>query len=66
VTVPGAAAAWVDLVDAFGSGKVSLAQVLAPAIEMAEEGCPISEIASYHVSVSVVLLRGQLSEHSSY
>ncbi|KAK0750867.1 nucleophile aminohydrolase [Schizothecium vesticola] len=48
VTVPGAAAAWVDVVERFGSGRVSLTQVLAPAIEMAEGGCPISEIASYH------------------
>ncbi|KAK3682843.1 nucleophile aminohydrolase [Podospora appendiculata] len=48
VTVPGAAAAWVDIVEQFGSGVVSLAQVLAPAIELAEEGCAISEIASYY------------------
>ena len=38
VTVPGAAAAWVDTVEAFGSGKLSIAQVLAPAIRLAEEG----------------------------
>jgi gamma-glutamyltranspeptidase len=50
VTVPGGAAAWADIVERFGSGRVTLAQVLAPAIEMAEGGCPISEIASYHVS----------------
>ncbi|KAK0616443.1 nucleophile aminohydrolase [Immersiella caudata] len=47
VTVPGAAAAWVDLVEQFGSGAVSLADVFAPAIQFAENGCPISEIASY-------------------
>lgn len=50
VTVPGGAAAWADVVEQFGSGRLMLAQVLAPAIEMAEGGCPISEIASYHVS----------------
>ena len=49
VTVPGAAAAWVDIVDRLGSGSVSLEQVLSPAIELAENGCPISEIASYYV-----------------
>lgn len=49
VTVPGAAAAWVDVVASFGSGKVSLAEVLAPAIEMAEEGLAVSELASYYV-----------------
>ena len=30
-TVPGAAAGWVDCVERFGSGKVSLEEVLAPA-----------------------------------
>jgi len=38
VTVPGAAAAWVDTVETFGSGKVTVADVLAPAIRLAEEG----------------------------
>jgi gamma-glutamyltranspeptidase/glutathione hydrolase len=38
VTVPGAAAAWVDSVEKFGSGKVSVADVLAPAIRLADEG----------------------------
>ena len=52
VTVPGAAAAWVDLVEQFGSGAVSLTDVFAPAIELAENGCPISEMASYFVRIS--------------
>ncbi|GLB36126.1 putative gamma-glutamyltranspeptidase [Lyophyllum shimeji] len=47
VTVPGAAAAWVDTVEKFGSGKVSVAEVLEPAIRLAEEGVPVSEIHSY-------------------
>ena len=34
----GAAAAWVDTVEAFGSGKLSIAEVLKPAISLAEEG----------------------------
>lgn len=38
VTVPGAAAAWVDTVEKFGSGKLSVGDVLAPAIRLAEEG----------------------------
>lgn len=49
VTVPGAAAAWLDMVERFGSGKLSNAQVLAPAIQLAEEGFPVSEISSYYV-----------------
>ncbi|KAJ7293462.1 gamma-glutamyltranspeptidase [Mycena rebaudengoi] len=46
VTVPGAAAAWVDTVERFGSGKVTVADVLQPAIRLAEEGVPVSEIHS--------------------
>lgn len=53
VTVPGAAAAWLDIVELFGSGEVTVGQVLGPAIGMAEEGCPISEISSYTVSESL-------------
>ena len=34
----GAAAAWIDTVEQFGSQKVSVADVLAPAISLAEEG----------------------------
>ncbi|KAI0034261.1 gamma-glutamyltranspeptidase [Vararia minispora EC-137] len=45
-TVPGCAAAWVDTVDKFGSGKLSLAEILDPAIRLAEEGYPVSEIHS--------------------
>ncbi|TRM66441.1 nucleophile aminohydrolase [Schizophyllum amplum] len=46
-TVPGAAAAWVDTVEKFGSGKVSVAEVLAPAIRLAEEGVPVSEVHAH-------------------
>ena len=46
VTVPGAAAGWADTVERFGSGKLSLEQVLAPAIELGERGFPISELSS--------------------
>jgi len=49
VTVPGAAAGWVDTVERFGSGKVSMEQILAPAIELAEKGFPISELSSVMV-----------------
>lgn len=49
-TVPGAAAGWVDCVERFGSGKVSLEEVLAPAIELAEKGFPVSELSATFVS----------------
>ena len=50
VTVPGAAAGWVDTVEKFGSGKLSMEQILKPAIELGEEGFPVSEISSTLVS----------------
>ncbi|KAF4306858.1 Gamma-glutamyltranspeptidase [Botryosphaeria dothidea] len=46
VTVPGAAAGWVDAVERFGSGRLSLEQILTPAIELGEEGFPVSELSS--------------------
>ncbi|KAF4817471.1 Glutathione hydrolase-like YwrD proenzyme [Colletotrichum siamense] len=46
VTVPGAAAGWVDAVERFGSGKVGLEEILMPAIELGEKGFPVSEISA--------------------
>ncbi|KAI2467440.1 gamma-glutamyltranspeptidase [Annulohypoxylon bovei var. microspora] len=43
VSVPGAAAGWVDTVERFGSGKVTLQQILASAIELGEKGFPVAE-----------------------
>lgn len=50
VTVPGAAAGWCDVVDKFGSGKLSMEQILAPAIELGEKGFPVSELMGFYVS----------------
>jgi gamma-glutamyltranspeptidase/glutathione hydrolase len=38
ITVPGAAAAWVDTIKSFGSGKLEMAEILQPAIHLAENG----------------------------
>ncbi|EXJ72287.1 gamma-glutamyltranspeptidase [Cladophialophora psammophila CBS 110553] len=46
VTVPGAAAGWVDAVERFGSGKLTLEHVLSPAIDLCERGFPVSEISA--------------------
>jgi gamma-glutamyltranspeptidase/glutathione hydrolase len=48
VTVPGAVDAWTTALDAYGTR--SLAEVLAPAIEYAEDGFPVSEVvaAAWH------------------
>ena len=47
VTVPGAAAGWVDTVERFGSGRLSMEQILAPAVTLGEKGFPVSELASH-------------------
>ncbi|KAL2268642.1 hypothetical protein VTJ83DRAFT_3488 [Remersonia thermophila] len=57
VTVPGAAAGWVDTVERFGSGKLTLAQILAPAIELGEKGFPVSEDSAFNWQRSEALLR---------
>jgi gamma-glutamyltranspeptidase/glutathione hydrolase len=36
--IAGAAAAWVDTIEGFGSGNVTIADVFEPAIRLAEEG----------------------------
>lgn len=64
VTVPGAAAGWVDTVERFGSGKVSLDQILAPAIALAEKGFPVSELSSGMVSTILLFCLHLLSECS--
>lgn len=52
VTVPGAAAGWEDAVAAWG--RLPLARVLAPSIELAERGFPVSPITahSWHAGIA--------------
>lgn len=45
ITVPGACAGWCDLIERHG--RLDLAQVLVPAIRLAEEGFPVSPITAY-------------------
>jgi gamma-glutamyltranspeptidase/glutathione hydrolase len=45
VTVPGACAGWCDLIEKHGS--LSLTEILAPAIRLADEGFPVAPITSY-------------------
>jgi gamma-glutamyltranspeptidase/glutathione hydrolase len=53
VTVPGAAAGWIDTIEKFGSGKLSMKDILAPAIDMGEKGFPVSELTSRSVSLQI-------------
>ncbi|KAK2003260.1 gamma-glutamyltranspeptidase [Colletotrichum falcatum] len=57
VTVPGAAAGWIDTIERFGSGKVSVEQVLAPAIELGEKGFPVSELTSHSWNLAEAQIR---------
>ncbi|OJJ40374.1 hypothetical protein ASPWEDRAFT_101020 [Aspergillus wentii DTO 134E9] len=57
VTTPGAAAGWVDTVEKFGSGNLSLEQILLPAIELGEEGFPVSELSSFFWHESEDMIR---------
>ncbi|KAG6851081.1 hypothetical protein H0H93_002973 [Arthromyces matolae] len=59
VTVPGAAAAWVDTITRFGSQKLSVADVLEPAIRMAEEGAPQELIKKASPNGDEMLLNGK-------
>lgn len=46
ITVPGAAAGWVDTIEKFG--QLSIKQILKPAIELARDGFPVSDITARH------------------
>jgi len=45
ITVPGACAAWCDVVERHG--RLNMAEVLQPAIRLAEEGFPVAPITSW-------------------
>ena len=45
VTVPGACAGWCDLIEKHGS--LSMGEILAPAIRLADEGFPVAPLTSY-------------------
>lgn len=47
VTVPGAICGWIDAVEKWGSGKVSLQEILQPAIDLAQNGFAVSSIAAH-------------------
>lgn len=46
VTVPGSPAGWIDCVELFGSRKLDLHAILAPAIELAETGYGVGQITA--------------------
>lgn len=46
ITVPGAIAGWLDAIELWGSGKVTLEEILAPAIKLAENGFAVGEVSA--------------------
>lgn len=46
ITVPGAIAGWIDAIEKWGSHKVTLSDVFAPAIDLAENGFIVSEVSA--------------------
>ena len=57
VTVPGAASGWINTIKTFGSGTLSMEQILAPAIQLAEEGFPVGELTSLMWQASETALK---------
>jgi len=55
VTVPGSVDGWQKLLDRFGKKKMN--EVLAPAIQIAEDGYPVTEWIAQHFASNVDLLR---------
>jgi gamma-glutamyltranspeptidase/glutathione hydrolase len=51
ITVPGACAGWCDLVNSYG--RLSLEDVLTPAINLAENGFPVSPITAHFWKIGV-------------
>lgn len=64
VTVPGALAGWSDLVEQYG--ELTLAEVLAPAIQIAEEGFPVTPIIAQDWAGTVEGLRRDPGSTATY
>jgi gamma-glutamyltranspeptidase/glutathione hydrolase len=64
VTVPGAVEGWQKLADRFGRKK--LAEDLAPAIRLAQDGFPVAELTAAVWATSIDLLRGDSAASALY
>jgi gamma-glutamyltranspeptidase/glutathione hydrolase len=63
-TVPGAVDGWQKLLDRFGKKKLN--EVLAPAIQMAEEGFPVTERVALQFATSADLLHSNEAAAQTY
>ena len=57
ITVPGAAKGWENFLAKHGSGRLTLAQLVEPAAQLAEKGFPISPMTSYYWSNGLPLIK---------
>ena len=64
VTVPGALAGWSDLVKTYGD--LSLAEVLAPAIRIAEQGFPVTPIIAQDWAGTLETLEGNAGATATF
>lgn len=48
VTVPGAVSGWCDAFDRWGSGNLSLSELLEPAARLAQDGFPVPPVTAFH------------------
>ncbi|RDW24313.1 nucleophile aminohydrolase [Yarrowia lipolytica] len=46
ITVPGAVGGWCDIYERWGNKKLTMAEILEPVAQLAEEGAPISEVSA--------------------
>jgi gamma-glutamyltranspeptidase/glutathione hydrolase len=64
VTIPGALDSWSVLLEKYGT--MSLAQVLAPAITLAEQGFPVTEVIAHSWSENSVKLKADAGAARNY
>jgi gamma-glutamyltranspeptidase/glutathione hydrolase len=64
VTVPGSVDGWQKLLDRFGKKKMK--EVLAPAIQVAADGYPVTEWIALHFAANVELLRDNEAAAKTY
>jgi gamma-glutamyltranspeptidase / glutathione hydrolase len=64
VTVPGAVDGWQKLLDRFGKKKMS--EVLGPAIQIAEDGFPVTEWTALHFADSADLLHSNAAAAQTF
>jgi gamma-glutamyltranspeptidase / glutathione hydrolase len=64
VTVPGSVDGWQKLLDRFGKKKMK--EVLAPAIQIASDGYPVTEWIALHLAANVELLRDNEAAAKTY